>query len=269
LVFGVAAVVEACFEASRTGNSSRFVWEFVLFNKGQAQSKQKERVVPRLDDPIPGLSGNKIMTEILGTPLPLPQVYPVATELFQQGTLAQEVYFIDRGAIKLVYVNDSGKEVIIGLRSSGWLLGAPEVILNEPHPTTAVTLTRCYLYRIAPETFRLLSKHNSSLSAYLHQVYSREVLEQMMRIAERECCTARQRLEHLLRRLIPELDQRDPEKEIWLQVPLKHSEIARLISVTPEHFSRLLKQMEQDGIIGRKGGWLVVSSLEKLSTSAE
>lgn len=233
----------------------------------QAQSPQKERVVPRLDDPTPGLSGAKVIDEILGSRVP--HVYPVATELFQQGTLAQEVYFIDRGAIKLVHVNDNGKEVIIGLRSSGWLLGAPEVILNEPHPATAVTLTRCNLYRISSETFRLLAKTNASLSAYLQQVYSREVYEQMMRIAERECCSARQRLEHLLRRLIPELDQRDPEKEIWIQVPLKHSEIARLISVTPEHFSRLLKQMEQDGIIGRKGGWLVVSSPQKLSAAAD
>jgi CRP/FNR family transcriptional regulator len=231
--------------------------------KGQAQFDQKERVVLRLDDPTPGLSGTEVMKEILGSPLP--QVYPVATELFQQGTLAQEVYFIDQGAIKLVYVNPDGKEVSIGLRSSGWLLGAAAVILNEPHPVTAVTLTRCYLYRMTSETFRHLSNNNASLSAYLQQVYSREVYQQMMRIAELECCSARQRLEHFLRRLIPELEQRDPQKEIWLQVPLKHSEIARLISVSPEHFSRLLRQMEQDGIIGRKGGWLIVSSLQKLS----
>ena len=232
---------------------------------GQAKSNKNERVVLRLDDPTPGLSGAKVIKELLGPPVS--QVYPIATELFQQGTLAQEVYFIEKGAIKLVHVNPNGKEVIIGLRSSGWLLGAPEVILNQPHPATAVTLTRCYLNRVASETFRLLAKHNTSLSAYLHQVYSREVFEQMMRIAERECCTARQRLEILLKRLIPELDERDPEKEIWLQVPLKHSEIARLISVTPEHFSRLLKQMEQDGLIGRKGGWLVVS-LQKLSATS-
>jgi CRP-like cAMP-binding protein len=233
---------------------------------GQAQSHQKERVVLSLDDPTPGLSGAQVV-KILLDPL-LPQVYPLATELFQQGTLAQEVFFIDQGAIKLVYVNPNGKEVIIGLRSSGWLLGAPEVILNEPHPATAVTLTRCCLYRVNSETFRLLAKHNASLSTYLHQVYSREIYQQMMRITELKCCSARQRLEHLLRRLIPELEERDPEKEIWLQVPLKHSEIAQLISVTPEHFSRLLKQMEQDGIIGRKGGWLIVS-LQKLSASTD
>ena len=234
--------------------------------KGQAQLNQKERVVLRLDDPTPDLSSATIIKEILGSPLP--QVYPVATELFQQGTRAQEVYFIDQGAIKLVYVNPDGKEVIIGLRSSGWLLGAPAVILNEPHAVTAVTLTRCGLCRIDSETFRLLSNNNATLSAYLQQVYSREVYEQMMRIAELECCSARQRLEHLLRRLIPELEQHDPHKEIWVQVPLKHSEIARLISVTPEYFSRLLKQMEQDGIIARKGGWLIFSSLQKLLASA-
>jgi len=233
---------------------------------GQAQSQQKEKVVLHLDDPTPGLSGAQLIKDLLD-PL-LPQVYPVATELFQQGTVAKEVYFIDQGAIKLVYVDANGKEVIIGLRSSGWLLGAPEVILAEAHPVTAVTLTRCCLYRVNSETFRLLSKHNASLSTYLQQVYSREIYRQMMRIAELKCCSARERLEHLLRRLIPELEKRDPEKEIWLQVPLKHSEIAQLISVTPEHLSRLLKLMEQDGIIGRKGGWLGVS-IQKLGVLAE
>lgn len=235
--------------------------------RGQAQLDQRKRVILRLDDPTPDLSGAKVIKEILGSPPP--QVYPVATELFQQGTLAQEVYFIDRGAIKLVYVNPDGKEVIVGLRSTGWLLGAAAVILDRPYPVTAVTLTRCHLYRIASETFRLLSSNNASLSAYLQQAYSHQVYEQMMRIAELECCSARQRLEHLLRRLIPELEEHDPQKEIWLQVPLKHSEIARLISVTPEHFSRLLRQMEQDGIIARKGGWLIVSSLQELSASPD
>ncbi|MCA1616908.1 MAG: Crp/Fnr family transcriptional regulator, partial [Acidobacteria bacterium] len=114
--------------------------------KSQLQFEQKVREDLRLNDDIFELSSIEFLKEIpdLGSP----QAYPVAMELFQQGAPAREVYFIERGVIKLVYLNQDGKSGIIGLRSSGWPLGACAAILQEIHPITAVTLTPCRLYRL-------------------------------------------------------------------------------------------------------------------------
>jgi len=51
--------------------------------------------------------------------------------------------------------------------------------------------------------------------------------------------------------------------------PLKHWEIAQLISVTPQHLSRLLKRLEEEGIIRRNKGWLIISDYQRLQAEAQ
>jgi CRP-like cAMP-binding protein len=50
---------------------------------------------------------------------------------------------------------------------------------------------------------------------------------------------------------------------------LKQWEVAQLLGITPEHLSRLIKQMEKEGIIGRENGWLIIRNPKKLSRSGE
>jgi DNA-binding HxlR family transcriptional regulator len=45
---------------------------------------------------------------------------------------------------------------------------------------------------------------------------------------------------------------------------LKHLEIAQLIAVTSEHLSRLLNQLEQDGLLRRRKGWVIIQDPRKL-----
>src|SRR5712691_8679747 len=72
-------------------------------------------------------------------------------ELFRQGRTAQDVYWVQSGLTKLVSLNEDGDETIIGLRSSGWFLGATSAILRKPYPVTATTVTDCKLYRFSAE----------------------------------------------------------------------------------------------------------------------
>src|SRR5712672_1345121 len=84
--------------------------------------------------------------------------YPVHVQLFTQGEVAECVYLISSGIVKLSCVEASGKEVIVGLRCSGWLLGATQIILNEVYPVTAATLSECQLVTISrPEFVKALS----------------------------------------------------------------------------------------------------------------
>jgi len=52
--------------------------------------------------------------------------------------------------------------------------------------------------------------------------------------------------------------------KVNLIFPLKHKELAQMVAVTPEHLSRLLKQLERDGIIKREKGLLVMNNSQSL-----
>ena len=58
-------------------------------------------------------------------------------------------------------------------------------------------------------------------------------------------------------------------KEVKLQTPLKHREIAELIAVTPEQLSRLLKGMEEDGLLRREKGWLILRDVRMWGSAEE
>src|SRR5919197_5060499 len=70
-----------------------------------------------------------------------PRDFPAATSLFFQGDTAREAFYIERGLIKLIHLSGDGQELIIGLRSQGSFLGSSSVIVHEPHPVTAITVT--------------------------------------------------------------------------------------------------------------------------------
>jgi CRP-like cAMP-binding protein len=88
-------------------------------------------------------------------PLPLVpgQKYRAGIELLRQGEIARDVWIIDEGAVTLVYFGEDGRELTVGVRLKGWILGSASVILGKPSPVAAVTTTPCYLQRLDAATF--------------------------------------------------------------------------------------------------------------------
>jgi DNA-binding HxlR family transcriptional regulator len=66
--------------------------------------------------------------------------------------------------------------------------------------------------------------------------------------------------------LTDEIKQQNP---LRLQLLLKKSEVARLIAVAPQYLSELLRQLENEGILRREKGWLIVLDRERLWHEAE
>jgi CRP-like cAMP-binding protein len=189
---------------------------------------------------------------------------PTATVLFQQGSLPGEVITIERGIVKLIRLDEFGQETIVGLRSRGSVLGAASIIMQRPHPVMVVTMTVCSLRRIPLKLFLELARTDPKLSWYLHQAHSREAYEQVKQMTALRNLSARQRLEQLIRELIFLQIRSNQAKKIKLNLPLKLFELAQLIGITPEHLSRVLKQVEDEGIIYRAGGCLIVSDCQSL-----
>jgi CRP/FNR family transcriptional regulator, cyclic AMP receptor protein len=199
----------------------------------------------------------------------LPHDYSPSIELFKQGSLAKEIYFIDSGIVKLVRHEQDGQEMIVGLRTSNWVLGAASVVLQKPFPTSAETLTRCCLRRMPTEVFLCRLKSDAEFSWHIHRIHSYEIYDEVTHLAQLGRRSARHRLEQLLWQLASALKPSEIQKEVRLQLPLKYWEVAELIAVTPQHLSRVLKQMQDDGIIRQFKGWLIISDPQKLYHSSD
>jgi CRP-like cAMP-binding protein len=176
---------------------------------------------------------------------------------------------IEKGIIKLIHLDEEGREMIVGLRFPRWLLGAASVILQEACLVTAVTLTPCRLRRIRAAGFLHLARTSVDASWAVNHMLSREVYDQVAHSCGLGLHDARHRLEHFLWKVMSSTDGIEGHKPIRFQLPLKQSELAQLIAVTESYLSRLLKELEEAGRLRRDKGWLIVPDPEKLWHAAD
>lgn len=194
--------------------------------------------------------------------------YPGSVELFGQGAHPADVYLVNSGIVKLTRSEANGQAILLDLRFAGALLGAAAVISAKPHPFTAITVTRCALTRWSSQKFRSLLATDTKLADRVREVLSDEVLEHVARISQLTCLPARERLEQLLWQFSARLGHDDlsrrPESRPRLQLPLKHYEVAHLLSITPTYLCRLLNTLEKENVITRTKGWIIITEPSKL-----
>lgn len=196
------------------------------------------------------------------------QEYQAGKILFQQGFPVREIYLIDQGVVKLVRLAESGQEMIVGLRAPGCILGTASAIVRKPHSVTATTISACWLRKIPLDLFLDLARNDQQFCWHLHQVHSREVYDQADQLVGIKYLSARQRLEQLLQQLIRALGVDEMREPVMLPLPLKHWEIAQMIGITPEHLSRVLKQLQEEGIMRRDSGCMMIYDLQQLYNPA-
>lgn len=193
--------------------------------------------------------------------------YPRGVELFRQGGDATDAYYLESGILKLVRSEESGREILLDLRFSGSLVGSAAVIMRKPHPYSAVTAMPCNITRVSSSQFRSDIVRDVSLSSRISEMLSGEILQLIARVSHLTCVPARQRLEQFLWELCeqPFANHQSPARATFkLQLPLKHYEIADLLSITPTYLCRLLNELELRSVISRTKGWIVVNRPSEL-----
>ena len=193
--------------------------------------------------------------------------YAPRSELFQQGTPADDVYLIHEGMVKLVWGEATGKQTILRLRWAGSFIGVPAVVTGEPYLTSAITLVPSALERIPAEKFLQRLQTDPEFAWKIHQIQCREVHEQLNWLGEMACCSARSRLRNFFWRLTEACKVQNNGKRSRVRLPLKQKEVAELIAVTPEHLSRLLHELSRDGLLQLQRGWIVIPNPQALAAS--
>lgn len=196
------------------------------------------------------------------------ETVPPGADLFKQGDRVEYVYFLEKGLVKTLHTDSNGEELIISLMySEGSIMGASCAVLGK-HNVTATALSKSTYRRLPADRFRDLLRKDSDMSWKIHQLHCRVLSEQITQRIQLGCQTAKQRLEQLLWQLIVALDVKIDADGARIPLPLKYWEIAQLIVVTPEHLCRMVKRMEDDGLLKREKGWMQVPRPQDLWRSS-
>ncbi|MFT4112311.1 MAG: Crp/Fnr family transcriptional regulator [Silvibacterium sp.] len=165
------------------------------------------------------------------------------TELIQQGRTVASVYLVRRGLVKLVYLSESGEEITLGLRSVGWWGGAVAAMLDSFSACSVQAVGECEVIRISGRDFRERLKSNPSMMGHFLKALCNENASQTEAQARVMSGTAAERLTIFMR----ERQKKNPRWQTIDPLPmLKQMELAQLLSITPEHLSRLLSRMRSE-----------------------
>lgn len=159
------------------------------------------------------------------------------TTLLLQGEPCESVYLILGGLVKLVHTNAEGNDATLGLRASGWCSGATFALMETHSIYSVITLTACEVIRVPAEEFSCLLMKNSKLMRHFTATVCNELISQSAAQAEVMISSAQKRLATFMRERA--LD--GPKCKVLDTLPyLRQAELAKLLSISPEHLSRLL-----------------------------
>jgi CRP-like cAMP-binding protein len=191
------------------------------------------------------------------------QTYPPAVSLFEQGSPVEAIGVVEEGLVKLLRWEHRGDAVTVGIRFSGGTFGTAAAMLRAPHPVTAETLTRCRILSIPVDHFLQLVVTNAHVSSDLHLIHAQEVFECFAQLGGLGALSTRERLLRLIGEVVVAEHPSVAVGPLRVALPLRYTELARAIVTTRQHLSRVLKQLEDENLIRRDKGWLIIPDVNR------
>lgn len=182
--------------------------------------------------------------------IPAPPSFPISTHLRQRTFSCNDslplepdiLWRIDRGVVRTLTWSDEGRPITLGFWGAGDVVGLP--------------LSRIQPYQIECLTSAEVSLLPSNLwyQAIDAMVYHIQISEEVLSIIHNRPIPLRllQLLGWLARKF-----GRAVEQGQLIELPLTHQALSEIICTTRVTVTRLLKQFEQEGIITRRGRYLI------------
>lgn len=167
--------------------------------------------------------------------------------LFLEGEEGDTIYYLISGIVKLSRINPEGKETVVHFVHSGELFAEILFYTESRYPVTATVLENAILLGISAEKMSRLLETSPGFSMRLIGLLARRLQYFVAMIEQLVNSDVRQRFIAYLVHLSEE------QNKNRFRLPVPKGELAALLGTTPETFSRLLHQLDNEGIIELHG----------------
>lgn len=183
--------------------------------------------------------------------------------LFEQGQHADRFYQVISGQVKLFRVSVEGNERVIEVVQPGQTFAEAVIFMPErTYPLNAEALGKTELYAFDSNTFLKALEESKGACFHLLADMSKRLHQRLNEIDYLTLQNATFRLIHFLLAQIPKEQQDDDVVEIKLTT--SKSIIASRLSIQPETFSRILKNLSSQELISVKGKTITLLDVEQL-----
>ncbi|WP_432813908.1 Crp/Fnr family transcriptional regulator [Thauera sedimentorum] len=187
--------------------------------------------------------------------------------LFHKGDACHGFHLILTGQVKLAFISADGHEKVVEIIRAGQTFGEAVMFMDKPYVVMAQALTDCTLLHISKQVVfeemvrdpLFCRKIIAGLAQRLHHL-----------IADVETYSLRSGRERIIGYLLRE-DEMDGEGTpcgaVSVRLPTSKGTIASRLNLTQEHFSRILHELIDSGLITVEGRTIHIPDICRLRRS--
>lgn len=187
---------------------------------------------------------------------------PKGEILFHKGDPCVGFHLIVYGQIKLAFTSANGNEKVVEILNQGQTFGEALMFMEKPYIVFAQALAETQLLHISKEAIfaeidhhpRLARKMIAGLSMRLHQL-----------IQDVESYSLKSGRERIIGYLLREVaDDAATSGPMTVTLPTSKGTIASRLNLTQEHFSRILHDLSEAGLIAVQGRKIHIPDVQQL-----
>jgi len=196
--------------------------------------------------------------------------YKKGQVIFYEDNLAQGVYCLSGGVVKLVKSSEDGREQIIRFAQSGEFLGYRALIAEEPFVASAECVEDTIACFIPRDPFMQVLAQNPKVNSEMMKSLCHELGIADEKIASLAHKTVRERLAEtllLLHETFKE-DDKDEKDDSLIHIILPREDIANIVGTATETLIRLLSEFNKENLIELQGKRIRLLDIKKLERIA-
>jgi len=182
---------------------------------------------------------------------------PKDTVVFFENEEGDSFFCIVAGRIKVTILGDDGREVILSVLGRGDFFGEMALLDNEPRSATAIAVEDTELLSLHRNDFQSVLSDNRSIMSALIKILTARLRRANHQISTLALLDVYGRVARVIVDMAREEGRRLKDGRIAFR-RATHQEIANRIGTTRETVTRMLKDLERQGLIQVEGKELVV-----------
>ena len=192
-----------------------------------------------------------------------PRRFPAGSTLMYAGQAGTEVMSLVSGRVKVTYVTEDGREVILDFRGPGELLGEMAVIDGNPRSSTVAAVEAVEVHAISATDFRALVASRPTLANQLLQNTLRRFRDSDRKLIEFGASHTIGRVAARLVELVARFGTSTPGGHV-IDLPISQEELAGWTGSSREAVAKALHALRDERLITTERRRITVLDLERL-----
>jgi CRP/FNR family cyclic AMP-dependent transcriptional regulator len=185
------------------------------------------------------------------------RTYPKDTVVFFENEPGEIFFTIVDGRIKVVILGDDGREIILSVLGPGDFFGEIALLDNEPRSATAIAVEESELLSLHRADVGTLMASNPSITLALVKLLTSRLRRANQQISTLALLDVYGRVARVIVDMAREEGRRLRDGRVAFRRPT-HQEIANRIGTTRETVTRMLKDLERQGLVSFEGKEILV-----------